>query len=50
MKIFKVNVDGHLFHGESLKDLPIATIVNGKIKMKNGKIIGEPEGKPLDFN
>ena len=47
MKIFKVNVDGHLFNGEKFKGSPVATIVNGKIKMKNGKIIGEPEGKPL---
>ena len=36
------------FHGESFKGSPIATIVNGKIKMKNGKILGEPEG-PLNF-
>ena len=28
----------------------LATIINGKIKMKNGKILGEPEGKPLEFN
>ena len=29
---------------------PVATIIDGKIKMKNGKIIGEPKGKPLLFN
>ena len=38
------------FHGHSFKGSPIATIVNGKIKMLNGKIIGPPEGLPLDFS
>ena len=38
------------FHGERFKGCPIATIVNGKIKMKNGKIIGEPSGKPILFD
>ena len=38
------------FHGEKFKGFAVATIVNGKIKMKNGKLIGEPEGKPLEFN
>ncbi len=38
------------FHGFSFKGSPVATIVNGKIKMKNGKIIGQPEGLPLEFN
>ena len=38
------------FHGYRFKGLPVATIVNGKIKMKNGKIIGQPEGLPLKFN
>ncbi len=38
------------FNGEKFKGFAVATIVNGKIKMKNGKIIGEPEGKPLEFN
>ena len=38
------------FHGEKFKGFAVATIVNGKIKMKNGKILGEPEGKPLEFN
>tara|TARA_B100001057_G_scaffold330080_1_gene330450 strand:- start:583 stop:1887 length:1305 start_codon:yes stop_codon:yes gene_type:complete len=38
------------FHGHSFKGSPIATIVNGKIKMLNGKIIGSPEGLPLDFS
>ena len=38
------------FHGQSFKGSPVATIINGKIKMLNGKILGEPEGLPLDFD
>ena len=38
------------YHGETFKGSPMATIIDGKIKMKNGKLIGEPEGKPLEFN
>ena len=38
------------FNGYSFKGSPIATIINGKIKMLDGKILGEPEGLPLDFN
>ena len=38
------------FNGYSFKGSPVVTIVNGKIKMKNGKIIGNPEGTPLEFN
>ena len=37
------------FHGESFKGYPVATIVNGKIKMKYCKILGDPEGQPLIF-
>ena len=37
------------FNGEKFKGTPVATIINGKIKMKNGKIIGNPDGKPLIF-
>ncbi|MDG2266024.1 MAG: dihydroorotase, partial [Candidatus Marinimicrobia bacterium] len=37
------------FHGFEFKGAPVATIVDGKIKMKNGEIIGNPEGKPLKF-
>ena len=35
---------------EKFKGTPVATIINGKIKMKNGKILGNPEGKILLFN
>ena len=37
------------FHGKEIKGFPVITIVNGAIKMKNGEIIGKPEGKPLNF-
>ncbi len=37
------------FNGVEFKGTPEATIVNGKIKMQNGKIFGEAEGKPLEF-
>ena len=37
------------FHGSKFKGSPVATIINGEIKMKDGKILGEPKGKPLQF-
>ena len=37
------------FNGYKFKGAPIATIINGKIKMKDGNIIGDPEGVPLKF-
>ena len=37
------------FDGFEFKGTPVATIVDGQIKMKEGKIIGKPEGKPLKF-
>ena len=37
------------FNGYKFKGTPVATIVNGKIKMENGKIIGDPEGVPFKF-
>ena len=37
------------FNGFKFKGTTVSTIINGKIKMKEGKIIGEPEGKPLQF-
>jgi len=37
------------FAGEKFKGTPVATIVNGEIKMKNGVLIGDPHGKPLEF-
>tara|TARA_Y100001970_G_scaffold7375_1_gene8462 strand:+ start:27110 stop:28417 length:1308 start_codon:yes stop_codon:yes gene_type:complete len=38
------------FNGDKFKGAPQATIINGEIKMKDGKIIGEPLGQPLVFN
>ncbi len=37
------------FDGCEFKGTPVATIVNGVIKMKNGKIFGDPSGKPMLF-
>ena len=38
------------FDGFKFKGTPVSTIIGGKIKMKDGKILGEPEGEPLKFN
>ena len=38
------------FNGMEFKGAPISTIVNGEIKMKNGKILGDSSGKPLIFS
>ena len=38
------------FHGNKFKGTPVATIINGEIKMKDRKIIGDPTGKPLEFS
>ncbi len=38
------------FHGQKFKGCPIATIINGEIKMKFGELIGSPKGKPIIFN
>ena len=38
------------YSGITLKGCPIATIVNGKIKMYNDKVNGVPEGKIIDFD
>ena len=38
------------FNGFEFKGTPMATIIAGKIKMKDGKILGEPEGNPLVFS
>ena len=37
------------FNGFKFKGTPVITIINGKIKMKDGKILGNAEGKPLIF-
>ena len=38
------------FDGVEFKGTPVSTIIAGKIKMQDGKIFGDPEGKPLEFN
>jgi len=38
------------FNGHKFKGTPVATIINGKIKMKDGVILGDPEGTPLQFD
>ena len=37
------------FNNMEFKGKPVVTIVNGKIKMKDGKILGDPEGQSLIF-
>ena len=37
------------FDGDKFKGNSVATIINGEIKMKNGKIIGDPTGKSIKF-
>ena len=38
------------YNGHKFKGTPVLTVVNGKIKMNDGKLIGEPEGLPIIFN
>ena len=38
------------FNKDMFKGAPVATIINGELKMKDGKIIEGPSGKPLKFN
>ena len=38
------------FHGYEFKGTPVFTIIAGKVKMQDGKILGEPEGTPLKFS
>ena len=38
------------FDKYKLKGTPVATIINGEIKMKNGIILGEPTGKAIEFS
>src|SRR6056300_538323 len=37
------------FYGFKFKGTPVLTIIGGKNKMNDGKILGEPEGMPLIF-
>jgi len=38
------------FDGFKLKGTPISTIILGEIKMRDGQILGQPTGKPLNFD
>ena len=38
------------FNRDKFKGTPVATIIRGEVKMKDGKIIGDPKGKPLEFS
>jgi len=38
------------FDGYKFKGTPVAAIINGDIKMKDGIILGDPTGKALEFN
>ena len=37
------------FNGQIFKGTPVSTIINGEIKMKDGKILGDPSGKSMLF-
>ena len=37
------------FDGFEFKGTPVSTIIAGQIKMRDGKILGKPDGKPLVF-
>ena len=38
------------FNGFKFKGTPTHTIIAGRIKMKDGNILGDPDGTPLQFN
>ena len=38
------------FDGYKFKGTPVATVINGEIKMKDGKILGDPAGTAIKFN
>ena len=38
------------FDGVKFKGTPVSTIIAGKLKMNDGKILGDPDGTPLKFN
>ena len=38
------------FNGFKFKGTPTSTIISGKIKMQDGKILGDPSGTPLEFS
>ena len=38
------------FHDFKVTGWPVMTIINGQIIMKDEKLIGKPNGVPLEFN
>ena len=38
------------FDSVEFKGTPVSTVIAGKIKMNDGKILGDPDGTPLKFN
>ena len=38
------------FDGYKFKGTPVATIINGEIKMKDGMILGDPTGESIKFD
>ncbi len=38
------------FNGFEFKGTPVSTIIAGKVKMQDGKILGDPDGNPLKFD
>ena len=49
MHILLKNKNTLFFNDFEFKGTPVSTIIAGKIKMKDGKILGDPEGTPLEF-
>ena len=37
------------FNAMEFKGKPVLTVINGQIKMKDGKILGDSNGQPLVF-
>ena len=54
IKIQNTNIESKCgwspFDGVEFKGTPVMTIIHGITKMKNGKIIGDPDGQPLNFH
>ena len=54
IKIQNINIESKCgwspFDGVEFKGTPVMTIIRGRTKMKNGEIIGDPDGQPLNFH
>jgi dihydroorotase len=38
------------FDGKEVTGWPVATVLRGRVVMREGEVIGEPSGQPLRFN